>query len=184
MIEPPDPVPRCQEPPQLTTPPQESKQDVVELKGDEPDAVAAIILYMYTNRHDNLRDDDWRFQLEVGKTADKYDLPVLSKAAYGKYNKYAAGLLDPEEVFSAIMHIRENAITPETLAIAEQLEKQHILALLKTPSFRTHTTQDTASMWKHMDMLVDFKLSLVNANIQVCTKCERLARGLRCSCAQ
>ncbi|KXT07708.1 hypothetical protein AC578_10174 [Pseudocercospora eumusae] len=149
----------------------ESQQKCIELKGDHPDALEAILEYLYTKQHDHGRDDDWALQLEIGKTAEKYLLPDLATAANRKYVSHASATVEPQAVFDTIMHIREHAFSDKDLKVADDLETKHLLALMKVNDFRQLISKDQTRMWKYLDQFTNFISDKEAVTLCKCQKC-------------
>ncbi|EME79247.1 uncharacterized protein MYCFIDRAFT_204749 [Pseudocercospora fijiensis CIRAD86] len=149
----------------------ESQQKTIELKGDHPDAVEAILKYLYTKQDNNDQDHEWTLQLEIAKTAEKYLLPGVAAIANQKFVSHASVIAEPQAVFDAIMHIREHAFSEKDLAVASELEKKHIFALMKVNDFRQLISKDQSLMWKYIDQFAEFISSKAEVMLCKCAKC-------------
>ncbi|KAF7195228.1 hypothetical protein HII31_03434 [Pseudocercospora fuligena] len=149
----------------------ERQQKSIELKGDHPDAAEAILRYLYTKDDNNNQDHEWALQLEISKTAEKYLLPDLAAIANKKFISHASVIKEPQAVFDAIMHIREHAFSDQDLAVASELEKKHLLALMKVDDFRQLISKDQSLMWKYLDQFADTIRGKVDVFLCRCADC-------------
>lgn len=131
----------------------------------------ALLKYIYTGSHESERDNDWAFQLEVLNVANKYLSQVLADAAFIKFRLHVCKPAATQAIFEAITHIREHTDHEGALQMADKLQEDHILALLKLRDFRESIEQDTDLMWKYMDSLRRFKSSLQECWITRCEVC-------------
>lgn len=163
---------------------------MIELKEDNPDAVEYILRYIYSSRTD--KNDNWQLQLEVAKTARKVCIIIhaehgktltsnqyllLDLAAIAKRNfmTVASAVIEPEDVFATITHIRQNTLESDHLEVAQELETKHLLALLKVPGYRDVIDQDKSIMWNHLDQFRDVVSSQEEAYFVRCGECQRTA---------
>ncbi|KAL9533272.1 hypothetical protein SMMN14_02215 [Sphaerulina musiva] len=137
----------------------EGNTKVIELKEDNPDAVEYLLRYIYSGQSQTDEDDNWQLQLEVAKTAQKYLLLDLAAIAKEKFMKVANAVIEPEDVFATITHIRQNTLESDHLNVAQQLETKHLLPLLKVPGYRDVIDQDKSLMWNYLDQFRDFMSS-------------------------
>ncbi|KAF2207738.1 hypothetical protein CERZMDRAFT_88214 [Cercospora zeae-maydis SCOH1-5] len=111
----------------------ESKQKVVKLKRDDPEAVEAIILI----------DNDWKFHAEVVKVANKYLIPKAADLAAATLMKLLNGLRASSAVCHAILEIRSHYANDEALVKkATELQDKHIDDLLLQPRFVDSLTNE------------------------------------------
>lgn len=165
---------------------------MVELKEDDPDAVEYILRYMYSGQSQTDEDDNWQLQLEIAKTAQKvcivihaehgttltsnqYLLLDLAAIAKEKFMKVASAVIEPEDVFATITHIRQNTLESDHLNVAQQLETKHLLPLLKVPGYRDVIDQDKSLMWNYLDQFRDFMSSQEQVYFVRCDACKKSA---------
>lgn len=140
----------------LTSLSQESKQKLIVLKEDEPDAVEHVLRHLYgcTLPQDN---KPWRLWLALVAAADKYLEPELSSAA-GERLMHKAQTLESlkytNHVFDIIQELKANMAHHQSLLdFAEQLRKKHLEYLLKDKRYRELLVSDPALMLAQLDEL-------------------------------
>ena len=136
---------------------QESKQDTVELKDDDPDALTSVLRYIYNLpiMPDSDEDVAWRTWLNLRVTADKYLEPKLSEVADTKYRETALTCTDADGIFDIIDTIRTEMDHDNSLvAFGESIRKNNLGKLLRNARFREHLDAGgKEALWVQLDEL-------------------------------
>lgn len=133
---------------------------MIELKEDDPDAVEAVLKWIYTKNDNTGQDQNWRLQHEISQAASKYLLPILAGIASHKYKQHVNSVSDPQEVFETIQHVRANVTEKPILELADAIETKYLLQLMKVQDFRQLISQDQSRMWKYLDHFTDTLLRI------------------------
>jgi hypothetical protein len=146
---------------QLTASSQESKQDTIELKDDNPDVLDLVLRYIYTIqpcvvRSSELADQTpWRFWLDVHITADKYLIPQLSQQAYERFFDVARSRSDLDEIIDIIETLTTELSHDDGLVkLADELREANLKRLLQSARYREKLDSDKALLWAHVDELL------------------------------
>ena len=144
---------------------QEGSKGVIKLKGDDPDAVEALLRYIYTGNYTACqRWHDPSFHLHVSIAADKYDFPFLSKDADITFKRKAKEVSD----FTQVINIMDAlADLGQDGVFAEELRKQNLAGLIKDPAYRERLSNNEQLMWQHFDELA-FGAELVEKHVALC----------------
>ena len=159
----------------------ESQQAVIELKDDDPDALEAVLRYIYTSKYvkRGYKSDDWRFHLSVSEVADKYLVKTLAEQAFDKFGLVVSNLTDIERVAEMVKVLPTiNYRSTELLAIVQQLQDKHFVDLLKQPEYRAMLAADSTLMLSHIERLA-IAHGMVKKDFVRCWKCklQRVVRG-------
>lgn len=150
---------------------QESKQDTVELKDDDPDALTSVLRYIYNLpiMPDSDEDVKWRTWLNIRVTADKYLEPKLSEVAETKYREAALTCTDADGIFDIIDTIRTEMDHDKSLvAFGESIRKNNLGKLLKNARFRGYLDAGgKKALWAQLDELA-FAAALEESRTALC----------------
>lgn len=130
-----------------------------------------LLRFVYTQQQHSKWDRNWRLQLEISKTAQKYLYPALYRLAMSKSTALVTRLSDASTVFEIITYIRDNSEDATVLRTAETLQTRHFLALMKDDKYKAWISEDKTVMWKCVDQLTDFKAGLQETQVGHCKVC-------------
>lgn len=146
---------------QLTASSQESKQDTIELKDDNPDALDLVLRYIYTIQPCVVRSSElaqqapWRFWLDVHTTADKCLIPQLSKQAYKRFFDVARSRSILDEIIDIIETLTTELSHDDGLVkLLDELREAKMKRLLQSARYREKLESDKALLWEHVDQLL------------------------------
>jgi hypothetical protein len=152
---------------------QESKQDTVELKDDDPEALTMVLRHIYELLVvPNLANVvQWRTWLNIRVVANKYLEPKLEKMADEKYREAALACTDANEIFDVLDTIWTEMSHDESLvAFAEEIRRHNLGKLLKNARFREHLDRGgKEALWAQLDQLV-FAADLRESRYALCVQ--------------
>ena len=152
---------------------QESKQDTIELKDDNSDALTMVLRHIYDLPvvSDSSGNVEWRTWLDIRVTADKYLESKLSKVADAKYREAALASKDTDGIFDIIDTIRTEMDHDESLvAFSESIRKNNLGKLLKNARFREHLDAGgKEALWAQLDELA-FAADLRESRYTLCNE--------------
>ncbi|GIZ36720.1 hypothetical protein CKM354_000018700 [Cercospora kikuchii] len=162
----------------------EKNQKVVELKEDDPDAVEAVLRYLYFGNYVSGSEknlNDWKFHVEVTTAASKYLVPKVVPVAVETCMRLLDKLTAAEDVYDAIVYIRTRCAHNETLLQkANALQTKHITKLLMEPRFVNDLS--TAEVRKQFDRLRKLVGESFERHSYVCKKCGNTNPAAYCYC--
>ena len=137
----------------------EAKQQLITLHDDEPDAVEALIRYLYTGKYmfgQSLPDNIAIFHLNVSRTADKYGIQQLSDKASKAFHNVVVHTQDLQIIITTINALKRAFSHDEKLVtLADGLRKAHMQRLLNDPGYRAMLDGDKELMWEVIDDMKD-----------------------------
>jgi hypothetical protein len=158
---------RHQEPTQLTHQHQETADNVVHLKGDEPQVVEAMIRFIYGSKYNDIVDVEGvsraLFSVMLYQAADKYAVPALQTRVRKKFESAAESCWEHDDFPDVIA--AAFAAPPQTdrslRDILVRISQAHIKELVKDDRFLDvlHTTADFAA---------DLVQSFVRSGLLIC----------------
>lgn len=152
---------------------QESKNSAIELKDDNPDALWAMLRYIYTDDYVPTTKiaPEWLFHLNVSSTAKKYLVSALDQKAFEEFKRLIGELTDVEDIFKALQILSDYGDHREDVEeVRLELREKHILSLLKLPAFRDILSEDKELMWKYLDHFSN----IVQKHLLRCAYCGRI----------
>jgi hypothetical protein len=155
---------------------QESKQTMIELKDDDPDALTSVLRYIYKLLviPDSDSDVAWRTWLNIRVTADKYLEPQLSEEADKKYREAALSCISADDIFDVLETIWSEMSHDESLAaLGEDIRRNNLGKLLKNARFREHLDRGgKEALWAQLDELA-FSADLRESRYTLCNEHKR-----------
>lgn len=152
---------------------QESKQDTIELKDDDSDALTMVLRHIYDLPvvPDLSSDVEWRTWLNIRVAADKYLEPELSKVADKKYREAALTCTDADGIFDIIETIwTEMSHDDSLVAFGEAVRKDNLGKLLKNARFHEHLDLGGKdALWAQLDELA-FSADLREKRYALCNE--------------
>lgn len=134
---------------------QEAKQNVIELKEDDPDILEQVLRKIYDCELPAAETKTWRFWLQLMVTADKYLEPELTVLAFFALRDVAEIVEDSDEILDMIQLIKEQVGREERYYLyAEGLRKRKLGKLLKNERYRELVTSDKKLMLSLMDEVI------------------------------
>lgn len=131
---------------------QEAKQNVIELKEDDPDALEEVLRKLYDCELPAAETKTWRFWLQLMVVADKYLEPELAVCTFFALQVVGKKAEDPDEILDMVQSIKEQVGREERYYLfAEGLRKRNLNKLLKNPRYRELVTQNKTLMLSLMD---------------------------------
>ena len=134
----------------------EGVNGVIELQDDDPDAVEAILRFIYTGGYRVAdRWEDAVFHLNVSVAANKYFLDDLNITAHMNFLATAKAVTEVAKIVAIMDYLQTNFPHDENLLpFAEHLRKANLNKLVNDSAYRSRLDQNKDLLWKHFDELV------------------------------
>ena len=154
-------------------------KSVIELKHDDPNALEAMIRYLYTQKYfyfDGHHVGDWRFHLAVSEVADKYLLNELEKEAYDNFKVALATAPEPInavlDVFSKFYNndCRSNKIEKWM----KEVEGRFFETLLTKDAYRTLLIAQPQKMLAYLNDYVSVRRDPGGMTMAECSICGKM----------
>lgn len=138
----------------LLIPSQESEQNEIELKEDNPQALEGVLRHIYGCKIDDHHQKTWQYWLDLSETADKYLEPRLSERATLHFRIKALTLQDSDveticEILQALQDIGRYELL-KSFAVDLTMRNLH---LLRDERFRAQVYSCKRIMLKLIDRL-------------------------------
>ena len=151
----------------------EKNQAIVELHDDDPEALEAVLRWLYTETYQEglEKTRDWQFHLSVAETADKYLCNALEALASGNLRTIVARITDIKEVMRVMEVLPTSAHRVQsTQEILQDLREKHFHKLMKQPQFRDSLKRDNEKMMEDIERLTTMQ-KLKKRKLYQCRAC-------------
>lgn len=138
---------------------QESTNNAIELKEDDPGAVEAMIRFMYQNDYDSSGDSETRispmhFDVSVYRVADKYGVTALKLLSKEKFDNATSKCWDMDDFPSVVADVYNTIECDELRDTVAHVSHKHVSIYLGRPSLGTFLRRQMAlpqtlfSLWQ------------------------------------
>ena len=132
---------------------QENNSRVLEIREDNPDAMAALLLYLYTGSYHNdsasieSSENMWKYHFEVSRVANKYLVSKLEQRASRSAVDLIERLNDMKDIVQFIKYLRTNGMESSSYFNLEDIKAKHQTALVREPEYRQLLETKTDLIW-------------------------------------
>nr|OQO17401.1 hypothetical protein B0A51_15854 [Rachicladosporium sp. CCFEE 5018] len=123
----------------------------IELKDDDPEALEALLEYLYQIEYDSSHDKSWRFYLALGTAADKYLLLALKDEAFQRLEYVISNLKKTPELV-AVLQVLDSDYKQDArmTRIRNNIHIDNLDELLECFNYRTYLKEHPKLLWRDL----------------------------------